>query len=65
MNRLHSWIDINRLNWKTLSNNYNAIDILKVNQDKINWINLSSNLNAIDILKSNLEKINWKNIICK
>ena len=32
-----------------LSNNKNAIDILKANQDKIDWYWLSANPNAIEL----------------
>jgi hypothetical protein len=41
---LLDWIDINKLNWHLLSENLNAIDLLKDNQDKINFSYLSLNL---------------------
>jgi hypothetical protein len=56
---LLDWIDINKLDWIYLSNNLNAIDLLKQNQNKINWDKLSKNPNAIELLKKNQNKINW------
>ena len=35
MLKLRDWIDINKLNWNTLSENPNAIELLKENQNKI------------------------------
>ena len=32
-----------KLDWSVLSENINAIGILKENQDKIDWVSLSSN----------------------
>ena len=37
MYKLLDWVDINKLDWKSLSLNPNAIELLKENQDKINW----------------------------
>ncbi len=48
--------------WEILSENKNAIELLKENPNKINWENLSSNENGINILKENQEKINWFNL---
>jgi hypothetical protein len=42
-----------KINWESLSENPNAIDILEKNPDKINWINLLKNENAIDLLENN------------
>jgi hypothetical protein len=56
---LRDWIDINKINWKTLSSNPNAIELLKKNKNKINWEFLSRNPNAIELLKENQHKINW------
>ena len=56
---LHDWIDVNKLNWDMLSENANAIELLKENQDKINWSMLSSNPAAMQILKENPNKIYW------
>ena len=36
MLKLRDWVDINRLNWSSLSYNPNAIKLLKENIDKIN-----------------------------
>ena len=51
MLKLRDWIDINKIDWNTLSGNPNAIELLKENQDKINWEILSLNTNAIELLK--------------
>ena len=59
MLKLLDWIDINKIDWDYLSENPNAIELLKENQDKINWINLSKNPNAISLLKKNQDKIDW------
>ena len=34
---LHNWINIDNLDWCSLSKNPNAIDLLKQNEDKIYW----------------------------
>jgi hypothetical protein len=47
MLKLRDWIDINKINWITLSLNPNAIKLLKENKNKINWYYLSSKSNAI------------------
>ena len=60
--KLLDWIDLDKLNWYGLSNNFNAIDLLEANQDKISWTNLSINPNAIHLLEANLEKINWNQL---
>jgi hypothetical protein len=44
-----------------LSENPNAIELLKENQDKIDWERLSGNPNAINILKENQNKIDCYN----
>jgi hypothetical protein len=62
MLKLRDWVDINKLNWESLSLNPNAIELLKENKDKINWINMSINPNAIELLKENKDKINWINM---
>jgi hypothetical protein len=40
-----------------LSQNPNAIDILRENINKIDWHNLSSNPNAISLLRENIDEI--------
>ena len=57
-----NWIDINDLDWSFLSENKNAIHLLKENQDKIYWSNLSKNPNAIDLLK---ERIKYEKSLTK
>ena len=57
--KLRDWIDINKIEWSSLSLNINAIGLLKENLSKIYWDNLSENINAIEILKENQDKINW------
>jgi len=59
---LIDWINIENLDWDMLSQNKNAIDLLKAFPDKINWKNLSKNPNAIELLSKNQDKINWKNL---
>ena len=41
--KLLDWIDINKLDWKYLSENPNAIHLLEQNPNKINWFQLSKN----------------------
>jgi hypothetical protein len=48
--------------WKVLSLDENAIDILENNIDKIEWKELSANKNAIHILEKNIDKINWSEL---
>ena len=57
---LLDWIDKDKLNWKSLSENPNAINLLTANQDKIDWTQLSRNQKAIDLLTSNPDKIVWE-----
>jgi hypothetical protein len=61
--KFFDWIDVNRINWISLSENKNpyAINILEKNIDKIDWWNLSRNKNAICILEKNIDKIDWWN----
>ena len=48
-----------KIDWKYLSRNTNAIHLLEKNQDKIDWYYLSSNPNAIHLLEQNQDKIDW------
>ena len=57
--KLRKWIPIEKLNWKMLSLNPNAIHIIENNLDKVDWDWLSRNPNAIHILEKNLDKVNW------
>jgi hypothetical protein len=59
---LRSWINIELLVWKWLSENTIAIGLLEENIDKIDWYMLSMNPNAIRLLESNIDKIHWRNI---
>ena len=67
---LLDWINIEWLSWKYLSENPNAIDLLKIRieyehnlssedynnlRHKIDWCKLSANPNAIDLLKIRIE----------
>ena len=49
--KLRDWIDINNIDWKYLSFNPNAIQLLKDNINKIDWNYLSLNPNGIELLK--------------
>ena len=60
--KLLDWIDPSKLDWKKLSKNPRAIDLLEKNQDKIDWKSLSKNPNAIDLLLKNQDKIDWINL---
>jgi hypothetical protein len=59
---LRELMPLEKINWSWLSQNPNAIDLLKENQDKINWRNLSGNPSAIELLE---EKINRENGMSK
>ena len=62
--RLLPWVELHldKLSWKNLSWNPNAIGLLNNNLDKIEWSGLSNNPNAIELLKNNLKKINWSEL---
>ena len=45
--------------WRELCNNQNAIHLLEKNPDKIDWHLLSRNPNAFHMLEQNPNKINW------
>ena len=53
------WRSIYKINWSTLSQNPNAIDMLKENPKEIDWVKLSVNPNAIELLKANPKNIYW------
>ena len=57
--RLKSWIPLYKLDWRYLSANPAAIDLLRENPEEINWMFLSSNPAAIDLLRENPQRINW------
>ena len=54
------WINLDKINWKWVSRNPNAIHLLEKNPDKINWCYLSGNPNAIPLLEKNQDKIDWE-----
>jgi len=60
--KLRDWINIDQINWHSLSYNPNAIHLLEQNMDKINWYSLSRNPNAIHLLEQNMDKICWNNL---
>jgi len=51
MYKLRDWVDINKISWKLLSINPNAVHLLEKNMDKIGWTLLSQNPNAVYIFK--------------
>ena len=59
--KLKDWIPPEKINWDALSENPNAIELLKNNPTKIVWRNLSANPApyAVKLLKENKTKIDW------
>lgn len=57
--KLLDWIPLDKLDWKHLSCNPNAIELLEKNPDKIYWSYLSMNPSAIHLLEKNPDKIDW------
>ena len=53
---------MDKVDWRGLSYNQNAIHILQQNLDKVDWYWLSRNPNAIHILEKNLEKVDWRGL---
>ena len=60
--KLKDWIPLEKICWKSLSQNPNAIELLKANPEKIYWWGLSENPNpeAIELLQKNIHEINWE-----
>lgn len=58
------WIDPNKLVWKSLSANENAVNYIFKDQDKIDWVEFSKNESddAIDYLEKNKDKIIWTSL---
>ena len=56
---IYKFINLDKVDWDSLSSNPNAITILQNNLDKVNWRQLSSNPTAIHILENNLDKVYW------
>ena len=48
-----------KINWRYLSKNTNAIHLLEENLHKIDWFYLTLNINAIHLLEENKDKINY------
>ena len=57
--KLQDWINMDKINWNSLSANPNAVHLLEQNMDKINWYSLSANPNAVHLLEKNIDKISW------
>ena len=47
--KLLDWIPLDKIDWKYISTNPNAIHLLQQNIDKINWYNFSKNPNIFEI----------------
>jgi hypothetical protein len=60
--KLVDWIDIKQLNWKCLSSNPHAIDLLKKYSHMINWNTLHYNINGFEILKDYTHMVDWQHI---
>ena len=54
--------NLDKIDWKILSENQNSIDILEKNLHKIDWSHVSTNPNAMDILRKNQDKIGWNEL---
>jgi hypothetical protein len=54
--------NLDKVNWKELSQNPNAIHILEKNMNKVVWDVLSANPNAVHILEQNMDKVCWLNL---
>ena len=60
INSLDNHLD--KIDWKELSKNPNAIYLLEKNIDKVDWYYLSQNSNAIYLLEQNQDKIDWNGL---
>jgi hypothetical protein len=47
--KLLDWVLLDKLDWKILSQNPNAIHLLEQNMDMIDWEELSKNSNAVHL----------------
>ena len=63
MFKLRDCVQSDKIDWKWLSENPNAIHLLEQNLDKIKWVALSANPNAIHLLEQNLDKVQWS-LLC-
>ena len=57
--QFREWVDVRKLDWKSISKQPRAIDILTDIPHYIHWDALSSNKRAIPLLEKNMDKINW------
>ncbi len=57
--KLKDWIPIEKIDWRGLSVNPNAISMLEKHPERIHWYELSNNPNAIHVLEKYPEKIDW------
>ena len=57
--KLRDWINIDKLKWKEISKNSNAIHLLEQYPENIHWNELSKNPKAMHILEQNSDKFNW------
>ena len=60
--KLVDWIDIKKLDWKRLSSNPHAIDLLKKQSHMINWNTLNYNINGFELLKEYPYLVNWQDM---
>lgn len=58
----HYTSSLTKEHWEILSQNYYAVDLLILNEDKLNWDSLCINCHwkAIKLLENNQDKINWE-----
>ena len=56
-------LDLQFLDWESLSANPRAVYFLSYHQERINWFQLSANPNAILLLEQHQERIDWA-MIC-
>lgn len=52
--------NLDRIDWRILSENEHVLPILLENPDKIDWNMLSANPAAIDLLRANRHRIDWR-----
>ena len=53
--------NLDKINWRSLSSNPNAIEMLEKNLDKVYyWSELAENPNAMHLLEKNIDKIRWE-----
>lgn len=56
---------MDKVDWKMLGGNENAIDLIEDNLDKVyDWIFLTQNPAAMHILQKNKKQIHWSKMAC-